>query len=104
MHKPQKPSLIPGRSKALKVSYLDRYKHKQEAGDVSFYSATAIGKSQWNEEELGERRDRIIDKIYRENEVSRIRIEEELMESQFVKDDYLDLELMWYKKIHEIEE
>ena len=42
--------------------------------------------------------------MYRENDVSKIRIEEESMESQFIKDDYLDLELMWYKKIHEIEE
>jgi len=100
MHKSTKASAAPIRSKTAKISYLDRYKQQQDVGNGTSYKAAAHRKSQWNEEELSERRDRIIDKMYRETEVSRIRIEEESIESQFLKDDYLDLELMWYKKIH----
>lgn len=74
MHKPNKTISATGRPKTTRVSYLDRYKHQQDAGSGTSYKASLGGKSQWNEEELSERRDRIIDKLYRENEVSRIRI------------------------------
>lgn len=33
-----------------------------------------------------------------------MRIEDESMENQFYRDDYLDLELMWLKKIGEVEQ
>jgi hypothetical protein len=49
MHKQTKSTTVGGRSKATKVSYLDRYKHQQEAGNGLSYKAAAHNKSQWNE-------------------------------------------------------
>ncbi len=58
----------------------------------------------WNVSEIIERRDKIIDKVHRQVEVSKMRIEDESQESQFQKDDYMDLELNLSKRINEIEQ
>ena len=87
------------RKKGERTSYLDRYKNKLEQGRKWEYKPTVTQRGGWNQEEINERRDKIIEKMAGQNDISRIRIEEDEVQSQYFKDDYLDLELMWYKKI-----
>lgn len=82
--------------------YMNRYKEKSQFRSREEMRLANTVRDGWKEEEISQRRDKIIEALHREKEVSRMRIEDESMESQFYRDDYADLEIMWNKKIHEI--
>lgn len=60
-------------------SYINRHKEKSELKNKQEIKLSNSVRNGWKEDEISERRDKIIDALQREKEVSRMRIEDESM-------------------------
>jgi hypothetical protein len=86
------------------LSYVSRYRQKNELSTRWELKVVDENGGGWKKEEICERREKIKDQIHRESEVSRMRIEDDSIEDEFNRDDYQGLEDMWNKKIIETQE